>query len=101
LNNNEKEKLIAAMTKHLPTLRATLGITQKELGDLIGLSRYTIVSIEGGKRAMSWNTFLSLILIFVKNYETDVLLEPLGIYTEELNEFVKLRSGQPAEEKRK
>ena len=38
---------------------------------------------------MSWNTFLSLILIFTKNKDTDVLLNVLGIYTDELNEFIK------------
>ena len=46
MNTAEKEKLIAAMTKHLPTLRATLGITQKELGDLIGCYEMTLVKGE-------------------------------------------------------
>lgn len=86
----DKEQLIAQMTKNLPMLRAALGLTQEELGNLIGLSRYTIMSIENEKRKMTWNTFLLLILIFIKNEDTECLLEPLGIYTNELDQFIKL-----------
>ena len=73
------------MTKNLPILRMALGLTKDELGNLIGLSRYTIMSIENGKRKMTWNTFLLLILIFIKNDETDRLLGPLNsVYTSDM-----------------
>ena len=78
----EKDSVIYQMTKNLPILRMALGLTKDELGNLIGLSRYTIMSIENGKRKMTWNTFLLLILIFIKNDETDRLLGPLNsVYT--------------------
>lgn len=43
---------------------------------------------------MTWNTFLSLILIFTKNNETDKLLNVMEIYTDELNDYIKNNSGK-------
>ena len=81
----EKDSVIYQMTKNLPILRMALGLTKDELRNLIGLSRYTIMSIENGKRKMTWNTFLLLILIFIKNDETDRLLGPLNsVYTSDM-----------------
>ncbi|MBP3381705.1 MAG: helix-turn-helix transcriptional regulator [Clostridia bacterium] len=79
------------MTANLPTLRTALGLTQEELADKIGVSRGTVIAIETGKRDMTWNTFLSLVLLFTKNEATDRLLQVLEIYTDDLNAFIKLR----------
>lgn len=92
----EKEKmdrkvLVRNMTANLPILRTALGLTQEELADKIGVSRGTVIAIETGKREMTWNTFLSLILLFTKNEATDRLLQVLEIYTDDLNAFIKLR----------
>ena len=46
---------------------------------------------ENKKAKLSWNTFLSLLLVFIKNPETDRLLNILEIYTDELNNELKLR----------
>ena len=86
-----KEELINNMTINLPMLRAALGLTQEELADKIGVSRSTVISIENKKREMTWTTFLSLVLLFIKNPATDKLLNVLDIYTDELNEFIKLK----------
>ena len=75
------------MTDNLPMLRTRLGMTQEELADKIGVSRSTVISIENKKRDMTWNTFLSLMLLFTKNEATNILLNVLDIYTEEFNEF--------------
>lgn len=85
----QKELLIENMTENLPTLRKKLGISQENLAEKIGVSRSTIAGIENNKRTMSWNTFLSLVLIFTKNEDTDKLLGVMGIYTDELNSFIK------------
>ena len=85
-----KDELIKNMTENLPVLRAKLGITQEELAEKIGISRSTIVSIENKKREMTWNTFLSLILVFTKNEETNKLLNVMEIYTDELHDFIKI-----------
>ena len=85
----QKNILIENMVTNLPTLRKRLGISQTELSEKIGMSRSTIAAIENHKRPLTWNVFLSLILIFTKNKETDKLLNVMEIYTDELNEFIK------------
>lgn len=80
----EKEILIRKMTENLPVLRKKLKLTQEELADIIGSSRHTVMLIESGKRKMTWNTFLSLVLLFEKNKSTSVLLRTFEIYTKEL-----------------
>ncbi|MBE6988696.1 MAG: helix-turn-helix transcriptional regulator [Ruminococcaceae bacterium] len=86
----DKDTLIKNMTENLPMLRTKLGLTQEELAEKIGVSRSTVVSIENRKRDMTWNTFLSLILLFTKNEDTNKLLNVLEIYTDELNDFIKI-----------
>ena len=91
MNDNDKKALIAKMTDNLPVLRKALCLTQEQLANHIGVSRYTLISIEKKRRSMSWNTFLSLLLVFIKNEETDKLLSYYEIYTDEINDFLKLR----------
>lgn len=86
--NINKEKLIRNMTDNLPMLRRCLDLTQEELADKIGVSRSTIISIENKKREMTWNTFLSLMLLFTKNEGTNRLLNVLEIYTDEFHSFI-------------
>ena len=88
-NEINREKLIQNMTDNLPMLRTRLGLTQEELAKKIGVSRSTIVLIESKKREMTWNTFLSLVLLFVKNKSTDKLLNVLEIYTDEFHDFIQ------------
>jgi len=87
----QKDELISNMTENLPTLRRKLSVSQEELANMVGVSRSTLAAIEGKKRKMSWNTFLSLILVFTKNKETDKLLNVMEIYTDKFNEFIKNR----------
>ena len=87
MNDIQKGVLTANMVENLPTLRKKLGVSQEELAGMIGVSRSTIAAIENKKRPLSWNMFLSLLLIFTKNDETDKLLSVLEIYTDELNSF--------------
>lgn len=89
MDDFNKNKLIGNLADNLPVLRAKLGLTQEELASMIGVSRHTIISIENKKRKMAWNTFLSLLLVFIKNEETNKLLGILDVYTDELNEFIK------------
>jgi DNA-binding XRE family transcriptional regulator len=76
------------MADNLPTLRAKLSLTQEALANLIGVSRSTIIMFEKKQRQMTWNTFLSLILVFSKNKDTYILLKALDIYTEELEKIL-------------
>ena len=80
--------MIENMASNLPTLRKKMDISQEGLATLIGVSRSTIVTIESKKKTMTWNMFLSLVLIFTKNEETDKLLNAMEIYTDDLNEYI-------------
>jgi hypothetical protein len=53
------------------------------------------MQMETGRRKMTWNTFLSLVLIFEKNPETAQMLRMFQIYTEELDNAL---SGHAASE---
>lgn len=79
------------MADNLAMLRTKLELTQVQLSNLIGVSRHTIMQVENKKAKLSWNTFLSILLIFIKNPETDKLLYILEIYTDELNNELKLK----------
>lgn len=89
LLSDMKEILIDKMVDNMPVLRKKLKLSQEGLANLIGTSRYTIMLIETKKRRMSWNTFLSLVLLFDKNEETAVLLRALGIYTADFENMIK------------
>lgn len=87
--SDTREVLIEKMTENLPVLRKKLKLSQENLAKFIGSSRYTVMLIETKKRRMTWNTFLSLVLLFDKNEETAVLLRALEIYTDELDNMLK------------
>lgn len=87
--SDTRDVLIEKMTENLPVLRKKLKLSQENLAKFIGSSRYTVMLIETKKRRMTWNTFLSLALLFDKNEETAVLLRALEIYTDELDNMLK------------
>lgn len=83
--NLNKADLIRKLTNQLPVLRAKIGVSQDEVSKIIGVSRQTYSALETGKRKMSWNTFLSLILFFGCNEGTAEMLDGIGVLTPELN----------------
>lgn len=84
----DKEHLISLLTDELPVFRAKIAISQDELSNLIGVSRQTYSAIETKKRKMSWNTFLSLILVFGYNEKTVGMLESCGAFPDELRKYL-------------
>ena len=52
-----KEKCVIIMKEHLPVLRKINNLTQKGLGEVIGVSRQTITNIENGRSEMKWSIF--------------------------------------------
>ena len=86
----DRERLIDILTEELPVLRAKIGLSQDDLSGIIGISRQTYSSIETKKRKMSWNTFLSLILVFENNEKTKGLLETIGAFPEELKNILNV-----------
>ena len=86
---------VTKMTENLALLRTSISLTQERLAELIGLSRFTLIAIEKKQRTMTWNTFLSLILVFRANEKSRILMETLGIYTPELRELLIVEDQSP------
>ena len=84
LTKKQQLAYINALTDNLASLRAKVGISQGELSALIGISRQTYSAIECGKRLMSWNTYLSLILFFDYNNETHQMIRNMEAFPKEL-----------------
>lgn len=63
------------MINHVKRYRVELGITQKELGDMLKVSRQTIFSIETGKYVPSTILSLKISKIFTKSVEEIFILE--------------------------
>lgn len=87
----EKEYYQKLMAEHLPELRKTLGISQSDLAEYIGSTRQSINSIENKKRPMMWDTFMSLMLLFISNNDTKKQLDDLNINTKEVGNFLKIK----------
>jgi len=94
VSNDEKEifknDYIVKLTENLTMLRAKAGVTQEEVADVIGIARQTYSAIECGRKPMSWNTFMSLILFFKENTQTKEVIKLLNIYTGELENYIKI-----------
>lgn len=97
MDDRERKRLTMLMSEKLPTLRKESGISQQALATLAGVSRSSIAKIETNGQHMTWNTYLSLILIFLKNEKTRDLLSFFGIYTEEVDEFLSGKSEKEVE----
>ena len=72
------------LASELPTLRAKMGVSQADLGALIGISRQTYSMIETQKKEMGWSVYLSLVFVFSLNTTTASLLEFCGAFPNEL-----------------
>lgn len=88
--NFPKEKYTSLMAESLPTLRMRLGINQDELAELIGSSRQMLSLIERKIRPMMWDTFMSIMYVFRSNDETRNMMVFMGLYTDELVNFLNI-----------
>ena len=95
MSRDEKEKFKTAyidkLAENLSMLRAKAGVTQGNVADRIGIARQTYSAIECGRSRMSWNTFMSLILFFKENVQTKEVIKILGIYTDELENYIRMQ----------
>ena len=82
--------MIDILTEELPVLRAKIGLSQDDLSSIIGISRQTYSSIKTMKRRMSWNTYLSMILVFENDEKTRGLFETIGAFSEELKKVLNV-----------
>lgn len=96
MSQDEKEKFKTAyidkLAESLSMLRAKAGVNQGDVADRIGIARQTYSAIECGRNKMSWNTFMSLILFFKENAQTKEVIKILGIYTDELENYIRVEN---------
>ena len=84
----EKESLINQLAENLPVLRAKANLSQEEIAKVIGISRQTYCKIENGNSKLSWSGYLSLLLYFKSNNNTEELMEKLGIHVDEIMTYL-------------
>ena len=93
MSNNEKntfrKEYIMKLTENLAMLRAKAGLSQSDIADIIGIARQTYSSYETGRKIMSWNMFLSLLLFFKENEKTADVIRLMDIYSDELESYIK------------
>ena len=90
LGKEERQKLTGALAKNLKSYRCACGWSQENLADIIGVTRQTILSVENGKREMTWTMFLAFLLLFLSNEKTRSELKNSGVLTAQLAEFLGL-----------
>ena len=66
------------ITNHVKELRATRSMTQQELADRIGVTRQTVIAIEGDKYSPSLETAFKVALVFGVPLEQVFQYEPKG-----------------------
>lgn len=98
LTELDKDHLIDVLSEELPALRAKIGLSQDELSNIIGISRQTYNAIETRKRRMSWDTFLTLILLYGYNEKTATFVEAVGAFPPSLKRTLNINKS-PKENK--
>ena len=86
LSQSQKNEYIEKLTTKLAALRAHADISQEDLANILGTSRQTYCAIESKKRAMPWNTYLSLIFFYDAVEETSQMIRDIGAYPSQLVE---------------
>lgn len=69
--DSKRNDLIHQLTNCLPEVRKDLGLSQTDLGSLLGVSRQTISLIERGETPLSWGNCLA-ILYLISNSDENV-----------------------------
>jgi len=92
LSDALKEQLVDTLTSELPTLRAKVGLSQQDLATKMGISRQAYGAMETRKQKMTWQNFITLILLFKNETDTARMLYYCGAYPVELEQFLKLKN---------
>lgn len=90
MNKNEElfEFCTYCLSKELPVLRKKAGLTQTDMGEILGVSRQTITNIESGTSKMKWPIFLASMLIFSLNHNTSGYLKTIDLPYPQLKDWL-------------
>lgn len=86
----DKDALTERFVIELSSLRARIGMTQDEVGDIIGVSRQTYSAIETKKQNISWAVHMALLLVFYENPTTRRASERAELFPDELKTVLKV-----------
>ncbi len=70
-----REDLMRRFVRQLPVLRVTLGLSQAETAQTVGISRQTYLAVEKKSRPLTWSTFLALFAFFYANEDSRLQME--------------------------
>ena len=76
------------LKKELPVLRKMAGLTQKDLGEILGVSRQTITNIENGTGKLKWSLFLAAMFIFSLDHNISKYLKNMDMPYSQLKEWL-------------
>lgn len=88
VNNDFFEISVNCLAKELPVLRKMVRLTQKDLGEILGVSRQTITNIESGTSKMKWSLFLAAMFVFGLDQTTSEYLNTRDIPYQQLKEWL-------------
>lgn len=91
INESKRLELINTLVDNLPVFRAKLGATQDTFAQRVGLTKTTLNHIENHKKELTWNNFIIIILLLIQNDDTKPLVEVMGLYPEDLKNFLMFR----------
>ena len=83
-----KKLYIDRMVKHLPTLRASIHVTQNQLAKKLGVTRTTMVAIESGRRPLQWYMYLAIVAVFLQYDDARKLLDSFELFDENLIKII-------------
>jgi integrase len=79
-NPVDSEWLRQEMANDLAALRMLLGLSPKEVSEIVGMSEALYRDVETGRRKLTWNRYLSILFFFHYNPKTSNVVEALGLY---------------------
>ena len=89
LSSEEKRALCIKLAAHLPRIRELLNATQKEFGELCGISTPRLSVIENGKFIMTWSQFTSMLFVCMCNIGTKEYIYANEILTSRLLQYLQ------------
>ena len=80
MDTNRIMECIELLTDQLPVLRNKLGLTQKELATVIGVSRQSVIDLEHKNRKITRAILIAMLTYFSLRRETAQLLYEKKLY---------------------
>lgn len=90
LTETERREHADRMVKLLKPLRFRLGITQREVGEIIGMTMVTYGEIENNRRELTWRYFLALLFFYSNNLQTKEMIQESGIISQRLTQWLNI-----------